>query len=526
MTSNFKFLNDEWREIREAAAQAESLTFKNPRTACFHARRSLELALEWLYDHDSRLEIPIERNLNGMLSEPSFRALVPTNIYHGVLTIKDLGNHAAHSERHIKDNDSYKAVFDLFDFLCWFQQEYGEHLTDSNKPGAFLLSSNKEHVPFLPAFKRILSNNKLPIIFFLCVLAAAIIFFFQTPKKEDFLLKAKTVEVNDSSHQTVIVSDVLIPKHWYSLMISSNGVFWKSYTNFAGGATTVKVSVLVNPAWTNLIYRFVDITEDEWPPSPPLVWISPGSFTMGSFPSELAHAENEVETTHVTLTHGFWISQYEITQPEYTSLIKTNIFQFHGQPALPAESVSWAEATNYCYLLTLRERRNGRLPLGFVYRLPTEAEWEYVCRAGTQTRFFYGDDVNYQKVKQYAWNWANSGKKQRFFEQEPWFYDSNCHTHTVGTRMPNPWGVYDIIGNVWEWCSDWIDDHPGGPVTNPVGPLKGALKVIRGGCWGSGEVDCRSAARLGINPSPGASFRVGFRIVLAPEFSKATVAQD
>jgi|GEM_PF-834942 len=521
--SNFKFLSNEWKDIGDAAAQAESLTFKNPRTACFHARRSLELALEWLYDHDSRLDIPVERNLNGMLSEPSFRTLIPENIYYSILTIKDLGNHAAHSEKHIKDSDSYKAVFDLFVFLCWFQQEYGEHLTESNRPGIF----NSSLLQSKSSGCSLLSVQKIwrPLTIVLLVVAVIIFFIWRTPAKEDFLAKAKSIELNNS-HQTVIRSDELISKHWYSLMISSNGVFWKSYTNFVSGETTDKVTVQAIPSWTNLIYRFVDITAAEWPPSPPLVWISPGSFTMGSLPSELGHAENEVESTHVTLTHGFWISQYEITQPEYASLMKTNIFQFKGQPALPAESISWGDATNYCSLLTLRERRNGRLPLGFVYRLPTEAEWEYACRAGSQTRFFYGDDVKYQELKQYAWNWSNSGPKQRFFDQEPWSYDSNCHTHTVGTRKPNPWGLYDTAGNVWEWCSDWIDDHPGGSVTNPVGPLKGALKVIRGGGWGSGEVDCRSAARLGINPSPGASFRVGFRIVLAPEFSKATVAQD
>ena len=111
------------------------------------------------------------------------------------------------------------------------------------------------------------------------------------------------------------------------------------------------------------------------------------------------------------------------------------------------ETVSWYDATNYCGELTERERAAGRIATNSVYRLPTEAEWEYACRAGTSTRFSYGDDPGYTNLTNYAWYGDNSGGT----------------THPVGQKLPNPWGLYDMHGNVWEWCQDWWSDtYPGG----------------------------------------------------------------
>ncbi len=110
----------------------------------------------------------------------------------------------------------------------------------------------------------------------------------------------------------------------------------------------------------------------------------------------------------------------------------------------PVEEVSWNDATNYCAKLTARERAGGRLPAGYIYGLPMEAEWEYACRAGTTTRFSYGDDPNYTQLGNYAWYWENSGGK----------------THAVGQKLPNPWGLYDMYGSVWECCLDWYGPYP------------------------------------------------------------------
>jgi formylglycine-generating enzyme required for sulfatase activity len=165
--------------------------------------------------------------------------------------------------------------------------------------------------------------------------------------------------------------------------------------------------------------------------------------------------------------------------------------------------VSWFDATNYCATLTQQQRAAGRIPTNCVYRLPTEAEWEYACRAWTSTRFSYGDDPGYTNLTSYAWCFENSG----------------FTTHPVGQKLPNPWGLYDMHGNVFEWCQDcWSDNLPGGIAVDPQGPASGSLGVARGGDWGfwlAGDWYCRSAFRNDFDPDiRGRGF--GFRVVLAP----------
>ena len=165
----------------------------------------------------------------------------------------------------------------------------------------------------------------------------------------------------------------------------------------------------------------------------------------------------------------------------------------------PVERVSWNDAINYCAKLTEKEHQAGRLPSEYVYRLPTEAEWEYAARAGSTARFSYGDDPGYTKLKDYAW------------------YDSNSSstTHPVGQKLANAWGLYDMAGNVWEWCLDWYGKYPGGNVTDPRGPASGSPRVFRGGSWDSVAWHCRSAIRYG--GDPGGRYGIfGFRVVLAP----------
>jgi hypothetical protein len=146
-----------------------------------------------------------------------------------------------------------------------------------------------------------------------------------------------------------------------------------------------------------------------------------------------------------------------------------------------------------------RSLRLCERPTGYVYRLPTEAEWEYACRAGTTTRFSFGDDPGYSQLGNYVWYDANSGKQ----------------THPVGQKQPNPRGLYDMHGNVWEWCLDWTGAYPGGSVTDPIGANSGSDRVVRGGCWSVVGRGCRSARR--ISDTPGIRFSgLGFRAVLAP----------
>lgn len=238
--------------------------------------------------------------------------------------------------------------------------------------------------------------------------------------------------------------------------------------------------------------------------SPPtnMVFIPPNTFRLGSPTNEVGRAADEGPQTAVTITHGFWMGKFEVTQREYLAVIGSNPSGFPGNLDRPVESVSWLDATNYCAKFTQQELAAGRIPPGSHYRLPTEAEWEYAARAGTSTRFSYGDDPALTNLTNYAWYAGNSG----------------ITTHPVGQKAPNPWGLYDMAGNVLEWCLDWYGPYPGGFEIDRQGPASNAtgVKVIRGGAWDSFESDCRSARRATEGVSPFIhDFILGFRVVLA-----------
>jgi len=235
-----------------------------------------------------------------------------------------------------------------------------------------------------------------------------------------------------------------------------------------------------------------------------MVFIAPNTFTMGSPNSEAGHQADEAPQTSVTLSHGFWIGKYEVTQREYLAVTGENPSGFPGDLNRPIESVSFFAASNYCVLLTAQEQAAGRIPLFTHYRLPTEAEWECAARAATTTRLSYGDDPDLNGLSDFAWFGAHNG----------------ITTHPVGQKEPNAWGLYDMAGNVWEWGQDWYGNYPGGAVTDPQGPATNPIgwKVIRGGAWESSEFDCRSASRWFEGAHPFINdFIIGFRVVLAVE---------
>ncbi len=238
-----------------------------------------------------------------------------------------------------------------------------------------------------------------------------------------------------------------------------------------------------------------------------MVFIPPGSFRMGSPTNEAGRYDWEGPQTEVTISRGFYMARREVTQGEYQAVTGTNPSWFQPPNATldlgrPVEQVSWADATNYCWLITQRDRASGRISTNTVYRLPTEAEWEYACRGWTSTRFSYGDDPDYTNLSNYAWYWDNSGGT----------------THPVGQKLPNPWGLHDMHGNVLEWCQDWFGEYPGGIALDPQGPSLGLGRVTRGGDWNEwfGPVwDCRSAHRRSSDPE-NSHVSQGFRAVLAP----------
>jgi formylglycine-generating enzyme required for sulfatase activity len=284
----------------------------------------------------------------------------------------------------------------------------------------------------------------------------------------------------------------------FASSLASNAV-WVPLTNVVLTNAVQEWYDRISPPGTRGFYRAVLVGAGEWPtPGPRFVWLPWGIFTMGSPTNEVDRYANEGPQTQVTLTRGFFLGRYEVTQGEYLAVMGSNPSYFTGDTNRPVERVSWHDATNYCARLTAQERLAGRLPAGWAYRLPTEAEWEYACRAGTTNRFYYGDDPGYTQLANYAWYSANSGST----------------THPVGGKLPNRWGLYDMAGNVWEWCSDWYGAYPGGSVTDPQGPASGSNRVVRGGSWSFNAFHCRSASRYGDPASRG--FDIGFRVVLAP----------
>ena len=211
------------------------------------------------------------------------------------------------------------------------------------------------------------------------------------------------------------------------------------------------------------------------------VWMAPGTFVMGS--QDCERDRQDEETPHdVTLTHGFWMGKYEITQTQWRQIMGNDPSHFEG-PAKPVECVSWYDGQIFAQRLT------GRHP-GVHFRLPTEAEWEYACRS-TQSRAFY-------------FGWSLNASQANFDGNYPYRSAKGIYrgeTVDVGKFEPNGSGLFDMHGNVYEWCQDWYGLYATTPVTNPVGPAMGFAKILRGGCWNSDGGFCRSAFRERNHPA-------------------------
>ncbi len=215
------------------------------------------------------------------------------------------------------------------------------------------------------------------------------------------------------------------------------------------------------------------------------IQIPPAQFMMGSNDFDTAQPIH-----NVTITQPFYLGKYEVTQGEWEAVMENNPSRFTGDPNRPVETVSWDDAQEFIQKLNEQER-------GTSYRLPTEAEWEYACRAGTTTAYSFGD--NPSQLGEYAWYRDNSGNK----------------THPVGQRKPNAWGLYDMHGNVWEWVQDWYGPYSQEAVIDPQGPNNGEVRVLRGGSFLFGRGNVRCASRNGYLPG-GRYDGIGFRVVLLP----------
>ena len=204
-----------------------------------------------------------------------------------------------------------------------------------------------------------------------------------------------------------------------------------------------------------------------------MVWVEGGTFRMGATSEQGSEISDEKPVHSVTLS-GYYIGKTEVTQALWQAVMGSNPSYFEGDD-LPVEQVSWDDCQEFIRKLNSLTGQN--------FRLPTEAEWEFACRGGNNSRGYKYSGSNY--IDNVAWYDGNSGDK----------------THPVATKSPNELGIYDMSGNVWEWCSDWYADYTSYLQTNPTGPRSGSARVFRGGCWFGSARDCRSSLRSGNGPS-------------------------
>lgn len=224
------------------------------------------------------------------------------------------------------------------------------------------------------------------------------------------------------------------------------------------------------------------------------VWIPPGSFMMGSPKDEREREPNETQHK-VTLTKGFFMDVYTVTQEQWQAVMGNNPSRFRGARNLPVEQVSWHECQEFAKKLREKDKKP--------YRLPTEAEWEYACRGGTTTPFSFGETISTEQAN-YCGDFTYGNGKKGVYRK---------NTTPVGSFPPNAFGLYDMHGNLFQWCQDWYGEYPQNDVVDPKGPDKRDFRVLRGGSSSILPGYCRSAFRHGYLPglrNPGIGFRLCF----------------
>jgi formylglycine-generating enzyme required for sulfatase activity len=278
--------------------------------------------------------------------------------------------------------------------------------------------------------------------------------------------------------------------------MNSTGTYLLTYTVQDGAGNSATTTRTVTVVGNRSVDLNATVAMD-------MIWVPSGTFTMGSPTTEAGRQSDREDEHNVSLTKGFYLGKYEVTQAQYIAVTGTNPSEFNatGNGNRPVEKVNWTEAVAFCNLLTNQEQAAGRLPAGWAYVLPTESQWEYACRAGTTTAYSWGTTIASSNAN---YNWDGEANDGNDFKQ----------TRDVGQYAANPWGFFDMHGNVWEWTADWYQAaYPSGnPVVDPSGPASGSGRVRRGGSWNNAVSFLRSAKRSNYPPSGNRLYDIGFRV--------------
>jgi formylglycine-generating enzyme required for sulfatase activity len=347
---------------------------------------------------------------------------------------------------------------------------------------------------------------------YLFSLLAVSFYFLQTCSHSQAFAQSPPVlslQVTGSVATINVTGDLGSPCTLQSATNLSFAATWLTLSNFTLLSSPSFVTDPARATNQQRFYRVVVIAPTN------AAWIPAGTFTMGSPTNELLRIATETQHV-VTLTKSFYLAKSPVTQGNYLSLMSTNPSYYtpaNGFAAdlnRPVEQVAWSDATNYCAKLTQQERVAGRILTNWLYRLPTEAEWEYACRAGTTTPFYTGTNLlygmaNFNVQYEYVGGVGLTNSSGGIFLNRP---------TTVGSYAPNARGLYDMAGNIWEWCADWSGSYSTNSVIDPPGPATGTARVFRGGSFNTTGADCRSARRNSTSPGTAVN-TIGFRVVLS-----------
>jgi formylglycine-generating enzyme required for sulfatase activity len=282
--------------------------------------------------------------------------------------------------------------------------------------------------------------------------------------------------------------------------MNSTGTYLLTYTVQDGAGNTASTTRTVTVVGNRTVDLNATVAMD-------MIWVPAGTFTMGSPMTEVGRQADRENEHNVSHTQGFYLGKYEVTQAQYEAVMTGNTdglnakpSQWPNNPDRPVEKVSHDDIQKF--LIRLNSQQAGNIPEGWAYVLPTEAQWEYACRAGTTTVYSWGDDINSSRAN---YNWDGGSTTGNDFKQ----------TRNVGQYAANSWGFFDMHGNVWEWTADWYAAYSSGSQTDPEGPATGSSRVLRGGSWYDSGTYLRSAYRNNFHaPSHRANnfgFRIGFQ---------------